>query len=250
MVIASQAFTALIPLLLLVSALLPSGSSVRVSDGLVRRFGLAGDAATAVRRMFDQPEPGALGVLSVALLVVSGVSLTRRFQRMYTIAWRLEPGTGVRASASAALGLAVVVVEIAVMGLVRGAAQGLPFGWAVVAPGSVILSIGLWATIPWLLLDRRVAWRRLLPTGVLAGAASAVYGVATTLYMPPLMESYSERFGLFGVVLALVGWLLAVAVILVTTTVVAAELDRAPEAWARQVRRWLGVSGTTVTDRT
>ena len=49
-VIASQAFTALIPLLLLVSALLPSGNATRVSDAVVSRLALEGDAAASVER--------------------------------------------------------------------------------------------------------------------------------------------------------------------------------------------------------
>ena len=55
------------------------------------------------------------------------------------------------------------------------------------------------------------------------------------------MESYSERYGLFGVTLALVGWLLTVSLIIVASTVVAAELDRAEEPWARRVRSRFGI---------
>ena len=54
--------------------------------------------------------------------------------------------------------------------------------------------------------------------------------------MPRLMTSYSERYGLFGVTIALVGWLLCISFILVASTVVAGELDRAPEAWATRIR--------------
>ena len=54
--------------------------------------------------------------------------------------------------------------------------------------------------------------------------------------MPRLMTSYSERYGLFGVTVALVGWLLCIAFIIVGSTVVAAEFDRAPDAWATRLR--------------
>jgi membrane protein len=54
--------------------------------------------------------------------------------------------------------------------------------------------------------------------------------------MPRLMTSYSERYGLFGVTVALVGWLLCIAFIIVGSTVVAAEFDRAPEPWATRLR--------------
>ena len=40
MVIASQAFTTLIPLLILVSTLLPAGDGSAVAEGMIRRFNL------------------------------------------------------------------------------------------------------------------------------------------------------------------------------------------------------------------
>ena len=55
------------------------------------------------------------------------------------------------------------------------------------------------------------------------------------------MESYSARYGLFGVTIALVGWLLCIAVLVVASTVVAAELDCAPERWAQRFRALVGI---------
>ena len=118
--------------------------------------------------------------------------------------------------------------------------RALPFHWVLGMPVSVCASIAVWTSVPWLLLDRRIPWQRLLPVGVLAGTAATLYSVATTVYMQRLMTSYSQRYGLFGVTVALVGWLLCIAFIVVATTVVAAELDRAPEhvgqTAARQAR--------------
>jgi membrane protein len=109
------------------------------------------------------------------------------------------------------------------------------------APISVLASLVLWTSVPWLLLDRRIPWRRLLPGGALAAAGSGVYGIATTIYMPRLVTSYSERYGLFGVTLALVGWLLCMSLIVIVATVAAAEFDRAPELWARRLRATLAI---------
>jgi membrane protein len=175
-------------------------------------------------------------MLSVVLLVFSGVSLTRRMQRMYLQAWQLERGPGLRGSLNATLGLAALLVEIGLLNFARTLVRGLPLhqvlGWSV----SVLASLVLWTSVPWLLLDRQIRWRRLLPTGTLAAVSTSAYGLATTIYMPQLMESYSRRYGLFGVTLSLVGWLLCVTVIIVATTVVAAEFDRAQEPWARRLR--------------
>jgi membrane protein len=236
MAIAAQAFTALIPLLILAGALAPVDHQDVVANALIGRFRLGGDAARAVRQVFDHPAGASTGVLSVLLLIFSGVSLTRRLQRMYQEAWGLPPNKGVRNSLNALLGLATLVIEIALLYFARSLVRPLPTGWVLGVPLTAIGAVLLWTSIPWLLLDRRIRWTRLLPAGVLTATCTAVYGIATTVYMPQLLETYSRRYGLFGVTLALVGWLLCVSVIVVAATVVAVQFDRADEPWATWVR--------------
>jgi membrane protein len=245
MALSAQAFTALIPLLLVVSAISPSDSRDLVSDAIIGKFALAGSAADAVEQLFARPGDSAIGVLSVVLLFFSGVSLTRRMQRMYLQAWELEPVPGVRGSLNAALGLSVLLIEIALLSLVRSLVSELPFDWILGAPASIVASLVLWTSVPWLLLDRRIPWRRLLPAGALTAGGASIYGVATTIYMPRVMQNNSEQYGLFGVTLSLVGWLLCIAFIMVAATVVAGEFDRAPEQWARRLRARLGLEAAT-----
>ena len=87
-----------------------------------------------------------------------------------------------------------------------------------------------------------------MPTGALTAVCAGVYALATTVYMPRLMSTYSLRYGLFGVTLALIGWLLCIAFIFVTSTVVAAEFDRDQDRWATRLRDRLGL-GQRVGDR-
>lgn len=237
MVVASQAFTALIPLLILAAALAPVGRKNVVADAVIHKFSLTGNAAAAVDQVFAHSSDGATGVLGVVLLVFSGVSLTRRLQRMYLQAWALEPSGGVRGSLHATLGLAVLLVEVSLLYAVQSLVRGLPLDGVVGVLTSVLAGLVLWTTVPWLLLNRRVAWRRLLPGGLLTTVLTEVYAVATTIYMPRLMNEYSEQYGLFGVTLALVGWLLCIAFIIVFSTIVAAEFDRSEDPWARSLRR-------------
>lgn len=242
MALAAQAFTALIPLLLMVSTL--AGGGDVVPDALIRRFHLTGDGAHEVRVLFSGSGDGGTGALSAVLLVFSAVSLARRLQRMYLQAWRIESVQGFRGQLNAGLGLAALLVELGLLSVVRALVAELPgvggLGW----PMTFVAGFVLWTSIPWLLLDRRVAWRRLLPAGVLAAVCTSIYGLATTVYMPALMESYSRRYGIFGVTLALVGWLLAIALIVVAATVIAAEFDRASEPWAGRLRRALRLTAS------
>jgi membrane protein len=244
MILASQAFTALIPLLILVSAVLPASSGNAVADAMIRRFDLTGDAARSVEAAFAQSEPSSVGLVSLFLLVFSGVSLTRRLQRLYLQAYGLAPLPGLRSSFNAAMGLAALIVEIALLYLIGTLVRALPFEVTFGTVMSAVAGFVLWTSVPYLLLDRRIPWRRLLPGGALAAIAVSLYGIATTVYMTRLITAYSARYGVFGVTVALVGWLLCVCFIVVAATVVAAELDRAPEQWARRLRARLGADAS------
>jgi membrane protein len=241
MALAAQAFTALIPLFLVVSAVAPAERRDLVSEAIIDKFALRGGAADAVDQLFARPGDSTIGVLSVVLLVFSGVSLTRRLQRMYLQAWGLERRPGVRASLNAVVGLTALVLEVMLLSLARTLVPELPFDWVLGVPVTLLASLVLWTSVPWLLLDRRIPWRRLLPAGALTAVCAGIYGVASTIYMPRLMESNSERYGLFGVTLSLVGWLLCVSIVVVAATAVASEFDRDQAHWARSLRARLGL---------
>ncbi len=244
MVIASQALTALVPLLLLVSTLAPANRRDVVARSLVQRFDLSGNAAEAVQEVFTRPANGSsIGALSVLILVFSGVSLARRVQRLYQDAWQIGSVAGVRGRLTTFVGLGALLLQISLLYLARSAVRAMPMDWLLSITASILTGLVLWICIPWLLLDGRVPWRRLVPSGVLASVCGAAYSSASTIYMPRMMETNSERYGLFGVTLALVGWLLAVSLILVFVTVVGAEFDRSEGWFARRVRSWLGTEG-------
>jgi membrane protein len=243
LVIASQAFTALIPMMILVSTLVPGHSSSLVADGFVSRFRLEGSAADGVEALFANPGHASIGIFSVGLLLFSALSLTRRLQRMYLGAWRMGHEPGVRGTLPAFLALVVLLAEVSLLFFARALVKGVPGESVAAGVASALAGIVLWATVPWLMLGRRLAWRRLLPTGVLTSAAATVYGAASSVYMPAQMARYTERYGLFGLTLALVSWLLALAFVIVVATVVASELDRSDRPWAVRFRERWGLTG-------
>ena len=55
--------------------------------------------------------------------------------------------------------------------------------------------------------------------------------MATTIYMPGLIERSTNGFGLFGITISIIGWLLAVAVILVASAAIGAEFDACQARW-------------------
>jgi uncharacterized BrkB/YihY/UPF0761 family membrane protein len=234
---------------LIAAALAPAEKSDVVSTALIERFQLSGDAATSVTQLFAHSGSASVGVFSGLLLLFSGLSLTRRMQRMYQQAWRLEPAPGVGHTLHAGLGLAALLLGIGLLYQARALVAALPFPGLLQLTVSAFAGFLLWTSVPWLLLDRRLAWRRLIPGGLLTAVCSSAYGIASTVYMPRLLESYSLRYGLFGVTLALVGWLVCISFIIVGATAIASEFDRAPDRWARGFRRGLGIEPVVVVAR-
>ncbi len=241
-VLASQAFTALIPLLVLVSSLAPADEEDVISDTIIRKFGLDGNSADAVEQLFQTP-PGAtstISAFSALLLVYSGVSFTRRMQKMYRAAWG-EPKAGVRSGLFAALGLLVLIVEVGVVYAIHSLLRQIHVDGLWALPITAVTGVVLWTSIPYLLLNRQVHWRRLVVAGATASVCSALLGVATTIYMPPLVEKYTNEFGLFGITIAVVGWLLAAACIVVGSTAFGAEFDFSEGRWIRKLKARFGL---------
>ena len=250
LVLSSQAFTALIPLLIVVSTLAPPRRPDVVARTIVRKFGLSGDSANAVDQLFHIPGEATTGVsiASAVLLVYSGVSFTRRLQKMYLAAWRQEKA-GVRGGLFAALGLLVLIGEVLILYGITTFVRHLPMDWLLMLPLSAVAGLVPWTSIPYLLLNRQVHWRRLLVAGGLASTAMAVYGTATTLYMPGLMDTYTSDFGLFGVTIAIIGWLLAAAGIIVASAAIGAEFDESVEPWAVRLKSRHRLVGPTIVTR-
>jgi membrane protein len=236
-VLSAQVFTALIPLFIIIASAAPAGEEDVISDMLIDRFALTDESAEAVEQLFSAP-PGATSsvtVFSALLLLYSGVAFTRRFQRMYRAAWDQQK-VGVRSTVFATLGLLVLVIEIVVAYGIRALFEKFPLEWLWTIPLSLATGVVLWTSIPYLLLDRQVHWRRLLFAGGLSAVAMTAFSIATPIYMPQLMESYTAEFGLFGITITILGWLLAASFVLVSCAAIGAEFDLSDQRWVMALK--------------
>jgi uncharacterized membrane protein YvlD (DUF360 family) len=237
LMLSSQAFTALIPLLILAATFAPADRADVISQSIIRRFALEGDSADSVKTLFTVPSgvENSLSAFSLLLLIASGTSFTRRLQTMYRTAWE-EDKVRVRSGLYAALGLFTLLAEVLILYGIRALVRQLPLSWLLTLPLSLVTGVVLWTSIPYLLLNRVVHWRRLLAGGLVSSIGSAVYALATTIYMPGLVERYTNEFGLFGITMAMIGWLLASAGILVASAAIGAEFDHSQAAWVLAVK--------------
>src|SRR5918997_2114688 len=77
--IASQAFVALIPFLVIAAAVMPYDEQPSFADAVISRFHLTGDSADAVEQLFMVPggTTSTLGLVGAFLLVISALSFCR-----------------------------------------------------------------------------------------------------------------------------------------------------------------------------
>lgn len=235
--LSSKLFVAILPLSILSTALV---SKKAFGDELVQRFRLNGEGARAAEVLFASPaqvESG-VGALGALILVSSVVSFARALERVYLDAWELPAQrAAVRGRLAWLAGFCVYLAAIfpARTALVGAGVPGLTPVVSAVGGGLLFL----WT--PYVLLGRRVGWRRLLPTAVISAGSIVVFGVGSAIALPRIITHNTERYGYIGFAFSLVTWLFCGAVVIIAAAVLGAQLDRSmrgvPEpASAPQVR--------------
>jgi membrane protein len=208
----AQAFGAVIPFLIVLEGLQRRGDSVALD--LIERFDLEGDAATVVKEAFTSTEDQTtVTVFSVFVLVFSVLSFTRRLQRLYEETWGLEP-RGLRGTGAGLLWLAFFAAYVI---LHPALDQLLPRRGGVLFSLAGAFALGL--LTPYLLLGRRLRWRRLVLQAALTAAGIAALGIWSAIYMPRAIESSAEAYGSIGVAFAMLTWLWGFAGVLVAAAV-------------------------------
>jgi membrane protein len=229
LVVGAQAFSALIPLLIVVAGV-SAGDGMSFADTLIDRFDLKGDTADAVRQTFGGSTGGsAITVFGALIVVFSALSFTRAMQRTFELTWGLEK-RGMRGTGWGLAWIAAFAAWLTIFPVVRGIFHGWPYN-LISLSGTFVL----WLLTPYLLLARRVSWRRLVPQAALTAAGMTMLGVGLLIYMPRALESSAEEFGAIGIAFTLLTMLWAGGFVLVTAAGVGAYLS---------TTSWLASSGS------
>jgi membrane protein len=220
--IASQAFVALIPYMVVVAAVLPAYERKGFADSIIHRFDLEGESAAAIHEVFapSADVESTLSVVGVLVLVISALSFCRAMQRLYEKSWRL-PSRGLRSSGSHLAWLAFAAVYTSLETSLNTAAASWLDPAARIAL-ALVLSYLLWVWTPYLLLGRRVERRALRWTAALTATGMTAFGLASLLYMPRSIAASAESYGLIGIAIAIVSWLIGVGFVLVVSAALGA----------------------------
>lgn len=217
----AQAFTAVVPLLMLFASAAPRREGSDFVETLIQRFRLSGDSAAAMREAFSPPADAAtqsVSVFSVLLLIVAVLSFTRTLQRLYENSFGL-PTLGLRGTPWGLTWIAMLAVATTVNPVLRSFADGLVALIIAIALASI-----LWGLTPYILTARRISKKQAIPAGVLAGVATTFLSIASTLWLPRTVAQSAEQYGLIGVAFAFVSWLVVAGLTVAGTAVAGAVL--------------------------
>jgi membrane protein len=218
-----QAFTAVVPAIIVAASV--SSDPNALGDRLIERLGLTGSAADAVEELFAQPPSstgGTITVLGVLILFYSLLSFIKALQRTYEAAWELPPA-GLRGTLHGVSSVALFCGLLVIIGLLGSLSRSIPGGQLITLPIKVVVSALLWVQLQRMLLSRRVSRRQLRPGAVVAGVMQVVSSVYATTFLPHLVTTDADRYGVIGVTFALLTWLIVISAGIVAIAVVSAE---------------------------
>ena len=242
-VLAAQAFTALFPLLIVYGSFQSGSGGAETAQQLIDRFDLDQSSAETVRTLFEAgPEDTQFQLIGVLFVFLSALSFTRAAQRLYERAWQL-PRVGLWGTGWGILWLAAMLVWLSAQPVLSGDLDG-----PLAVTASLVSGCLVWLGTPYLLLGRRIAWRRLVPGAILTAVAMSAVGVGSAVAMPRILTQGAEEFGTIGVAFALISWLTAIAFALMTAAAAGAVLTEEIDA-VRERRQSADVGSAAAASR-
>jgi membrane protein len=163
---------------------------------------------------------GSLGLLGALILASSVLSFARALEGVYLDCWRLPPSApgGFRRRLVWLGGLCLFIGLLSPLRSVLGDSLGQRLV-AAVGFGALFL----WT--PYVLLGKRLAWRRLLPTGVITGGAMLVLGVGAAIALPGMMTHSTVRYGLIGFAFSIVSYLFVASAVIIAAAALGSLVD-------------------------
>jgi membrane protein len=231
--LAAQCFLALFPLLIAIIAIAPTRAAAAMVETLRDRLGFGSGSVGAMQNLLADPGElrNSLSLISFIIIVGSATAFTRTLQRTYQRAWDLPP-LGLRGLWRGFAWLAGIAVYFTGLGIAIRLTGNLGISGLI---GS-IAGVAMWWWTPYLLLGGRVRWRALLPGALLTALGQLMLSSVSAVFLPRMIRSNEQQYGLIGTVFAVESWLVIVCGVFVVGAAFGAALGRGPGLIGRLVR--------------
>jgi membrane protein len=226
MTLAAQAFTSLLPLII-VAAAIRHGDTRPIGQGMSQYLGLNNSATQVIERSIPDASEmlSALGWFGAVLLLASATAFSRALDRFYARVWSIRR-PGLRGAWRWVAVLAAILIGVALVQFTRSIMRS-DGGYIVL---TFILESALWTLIwlaaGWIILNRAIRVRSLLPGAMLCGIGLALTGGFGRIYLPIALTSAAQQFGALGITIAYIGWLFILMFIVVVGVTVGHVLTK------------------------
>jgi membrane protein len=247
------------PLIVAMGAVLQRETGRGAAYFMIRFFGLYGQSADAVERLFTRTTRISTAELVFALVtaVVFSTGVAAVQQRAFELIWTLPRIISVRQYLRQLVWTVVLGgYSLLLLGLGRAGRElhesiGFSALFGIACVQGAVTFVFYWWSQRWLLAGR-VRWRPLLPGAIAVGVGTTILFRLTRVIMPGQMAWPVRAYGLIGGVFILSVWLMILCVMIFGGVLLGALLtERRAEKQAREVgdaATPLTVDGLTATD--
>ena len=193
-----------------------------VARDIVNWLGVKGSAAKTITDAVGTARQSrrVASVVGIVGLIWIGSSFAVAIGHAYDIAWRV-PQRVAMARLRGLGWLAGAGVLLSVASLVTAGLAALPGALApLVLVASVFVNLLVWLWTSWILPNRRVPWRALLPAALVGAVGLEILKLVGGYVVPVLVARSSALYGTLGVVFALLTWLLVLGRLVVLVSVI------------------------------
>ena len=219
MTLAAQAFVSIVPILIVVAAVRPN------KEGFGASMGDAMGLSDSVQQTLAGSIPASADVVSgvgfVGFLIAffSATAYSRALERMFLKVWDVRKPP-LRTAWRWVATIVAVMVAVALLALTQSILKDRPFDQVLEAVLHFVVWTVVWTYVPWVLMRTTISLRALAFTGAIIALALTILGVFGTIYLPIVLTTGAEEFGVLGIVFAYISWLFVLSFAIVGATVV------------------------------
>ncbi|MFF1876937.1 YhjD/YihY/BrkB family envelope integrity protein [Leifsonia sp. NPDC058230] len=220
MTLAAQAFTSILPILIVAGWL--RGSLNPEADAMfAENLSLDDHTAELVQQSIPQhaeavtlsPFVGAL------LLLISATAFARALERCFRRLWK-TPKAAIRFAWRWVLAIVAIVIGFILVVATRYVVRGT----TTLSVLEFIIEATVWCVLwwfaSWIVINRSVSLRALLPGSIVAGLGFAAVATVGRVYLPRVLASSADQFGVLGIAFSYIGWLFVLMSVLLAAVTV------------------------------
>jgi membrane protein len=235
MTLAAQAFTSILPVLIVVSSL--RGSLNPEADAMfAENLSLDDETAELVKQSIPRAIEGVSfsQVIGALLLILSATAFARALERCFRRIWK-TPKAPIRFAWRWVVAIVAILIGFVLVVMTRYVLRGT----GALSLLEFVLEVAVWSALwwfaSWIVINRSVSLRALFPGSVLAGLGFAVAAVVGRVYLPRAFASSAHQFGVLGLAFSYIGWLFVLMSVLLAAVTIGRviHLSVSGQLWSR-----------------